>query len=281
MALYGSYGNSRYPTPPQKNYSLQSFPNDLVAPGRNFYTELTFMTYAPSQQLTATSIKKYIPTSGGIRLPIPRKINDTQTLSWSPESATSAGASVLGLGGGTLGSAGKVFGAGMGISVNPLLFMTFQKPNYKEHSLSWSLIPSTEQESYTLRDIINYLKKNSLPTQDLAGAVYKYPNILYIKLAPSEVFTMTFRPCAVTSVNVDYTGAGAPSFFRNGAPTVVNLTINLTEIQLWDQTNYEGGEGINLVNSTTNVVLGALEAAKNGLTEFSKNVSDLFIPPGQ
>ena len=53
---------------------------------------------------------------------------------------------------------------------------------------------------------------------------------------------MKFRPCAVNGVSVDYTGAGVPSFFKNGAPTVINLTLQLTEIQLWDQTNYTGGE---------------------------------------
>jgi len=276
MALYGSYGNSRYPTPPKKQYNLKSFPNDLVAPGRNFYTELTFMTYNVTQQLTAT--RKLTPV-GGIRLPIPKKLNDVQTLSWSAESGTSAAASILGggLSGRATGAASALVSVGSaaaGISVNPLLFMTFQKPNYKEHSLSWALMPSTEQESKTIVDIVNYLKFNSLPRQDLGGAVYVYPNILYVKLYPNDIFTMTFRPCAVTSVQVDYTGSGTPSFFKNGAPTVVNLSLNLTEIQLWDQTNYDGGQGISVFNNST--LNSSIDLAKNALNSFNKGVSDFF-----
>jgi hypothetical protein len=271
MALYGSYGYN-YPTPPKKTLSYKSFPNDLTAPGRNFYTELTFMTYNVRQQMTASAL--FTP-SGGVRLPIPRKLNDVQTLSWSPESGTSAAASILagGLGGRAMATAsalGGIGGAVAGVAVNPLLFMTFQKPNYKEHSLSWSLMPNTEQESRTIVDIVNYLKFNSLPRQDFGGALYRYPNILFVKLYPNDLFTMTFRPCAVTSVSVDYTGAGTPSFFKNGAPVVVNIGLNLTEIQLWDQTNYDGGPGISLTNNDT------INWAAQAWTDLSKGVSDFF-----
>ena len=274
MAIYGSYGTIRYPTPPKKQYNFKSFPNDLVAPGRNFYTELTFMTYNVSQQLTAT--RKLNPT-GGVRLPIPKKLNDVQTLSWSPESPVSAAASMLmgGLGnklGATISGVNAVGSALAGISVNPLLFMTFQKPNYKEHSLSWTLMPSTEQESRTIVEIVNYLKFNSLPRQDVGGLIYRYPNILYVRLFPSEMFTMSFRPCAVTSVQVDYTGSGTPSFFKNGAPTVVNLNLSLTEIQLWDQTNYNGQQGVSFIEDIKPAVSNAWNSFEKGYNDFIKNL---------
>jgi hypothetical protein len=244
MAIFGSLGN--FPFPPTKRISYKSFPNDLVSEEREFYTELTFMSYNVRQQLTSSALM--LPL-GGVRLPIPRKINDVQTLVWSAESATTAAigiarsiAPTLTAVGGVIAQAG---GAAAGMKLNPLLFMTFQKPNYKEHNLSWSFIPSTEQESNTIVDIINYLKFNSLPKQSYGGAIYEYPNILAVKLFP-DTFTMRFRPCAVLGVQVDYTGAGTPSFFKNGAPTVINLTIQLQEIQLWDQTNYEGQAGVSV-----------------------------------
>jgi len=34
-------------------------------------------------------------------------------------------------------------------------------------------------------------------------------------------------------VQVDYNGSGTPSFFKSGAPTIINLTLQLKEIQLW------------------------------------------------
>jgi hypothetical protein len=59
-------------------------------------------------------------------------------------------------------------------------------------------------------------------------------------MLPDEM-GMHFKNCAIISVQVDFTGAGAPSFFRGtNRPTVVNLTLQLKEIQLWDQTDYTG-----------------------------------------
>ena len=264
MSILGSFGYN-YPLPPRRSFSYKTFPNDLVTNERNFYTELTFITYSAEQQLTATPLE--IPVGGGVRLPIPKKLNDVQTVVWSAQSMLSDGAGILGSMVGSKITAG-VNAAKMGVSaasglqINPLLFMTFQKPNYKEHTLSWSLSPSTEQESNTLVDIIKYLKFNSLPKQDAGGAVYKYPNILMVKLFPKDDFTMKFRPCAVNGVSVDYNGSGVPSFFKNGAPTVVNLTLQLTEIQLWDQTNYVGGEGIGLGDLADQIKTG-LEKFKN------------------
>ena len=271
MSIFGSFGYN-YPLPPRKSFSFRTFPNDLMRStdkNKNFYTELTFVSYSVQQQLTATALT--IPEGGGIRLPIPKKLNDVQTLVWSPESGTSAAAGILGgmisSSAAAAGSAIKTFGgAYLGYAVNPLLFMTFQKPNYKEHSLSWSFTPNTEQESNTLVDIINYLKFNSLPKQVLGGGIYEYPNILFVKLFPDDTFTMRFRPCAVNGVSVDYNGAGVPSFFKNGAPTVVNLTLQLTEIQLWDQTNYTGSKGTTPSDALETVRTTLRDAIREGLS---------------
>jgi len=229
---------------------------------------LTFVSYSAQQQLTATPLA--IPEGGGIRLPIPRKLNDVQTVVWSSGSIYSDAAGVLStLAGKTATTAFNTAKMGVsaasGYSVNPLLFMTFQKPNYKEHSLSWSFTPNTEQESNTLVDIINYLKFNSLPKQVLGGGIYEYPNILFVRLFPKDEFTMKFRPCAVNGVSVDYNGAGVPSFFKNGAPTVVNLTLQLTEIQLWDQTNYTGGKGTTPADALETARTTIRDAIREGL----------------
>jgi hypothetical protein len=263
MPVYGSFGYN-FPTPPRKSIVYNSFPNDLVAPGRNFYTEITFMSYNVNQQLTSTRL--FTPT-GGIRLPIPRKLNDTQTLVWNAVSGTSAAAGLLGsfLPNATriAQSVATMGSAFAGAAVNPLLFMTFDRPNYKDHTLSWSLAPNTEAESRTIVQIVNNLKFNSLPRQDLGGAVLRYPNIAFVKLYPDDMFTMTFRPCAVTGVSVDYTGAGSPTFFKNGAPAVVNLNLSLQEIQLWDQTNYNGEEGV--INSYVQSAMSSIGNFFGGL----------------
>jgi hypothetical protein len=127
--------------------------------------------------------------------------------------------------------------------------MFFQRPNYKEFSFSWTFAPVNQRESRTLADIINQFKSNSLPT--FGGAFMGYPNIALMRIHPGDVFgNLKFKPCAITSVLVDYSPAG-PSFFSdasinnatgrsNGAPTLVNLTVNFKEIQLWDRNEITG-----------------------------------------
>ena len=256
------------PTKPKTNLDYYSFPNDLVSDGRQFCMDIQFMDYDPSLTtvgLFATSLAPYFPSaaykpSGGITLPIPKKLNDIQTVVWQATSATQVGTTVASLAagfagrlGGLTGAAANLVGTGAdlvgalvpgGLAVNPHLFMLFQSPTFKEYTLSWSLAPKNEQESLTLAKIIDYFKFNMLPAKagggDLtSGMLLNYPSIAMIKMYPNDLFTFRFKPCAVKSVQVDYTGSGSPSFFkRTGAPTMVNFTILIQEIQYNIKDNY-------------------------------------------
>ena len=269
MPLYNNQSISNIPLPPRTGKSSMSFPNDLVVGSRNFYTSFHFMDYnsttnfgsalsgaasiindvynavtGRNTQLLSTS---YTP-SGSVRLPIPKKLNDIQTVVWDQISATSLAGSAIssginGLGGqnasniaGAIAAGGTALGPGVGLTINPLLFMTFKSPTFKEHTLNWVFTPNNEAESNSIRDIVNFFKFNMLPESSVG--FYKYPSICFIQIYPSSAFTFKFKPCAVTSVQVDYTGGGGPSFYKNGAPTVVNFTVQLKEIELWTKNNY-------------------------------------------
>ena len=253
---------SNFPRRPNRQLRNDTIPEDLLAEGRNLFTQIQFVGYSSSTvsilnnainlpfsrfPLQSTGV---VTPVGGMALPIPKKINEAQVLSWSEVSATKTGvafAAGLARGGlstalqGAFGSLGQVGSALLGVQVNPYLFMVFQQPNFKDFSFSWTFAPKNARESQALSDIITQFKGNSLPT--LSGLVMDYPNVALIRLLPNDVFgNLLFKPCVVTSVIVDYTGAG-PSFFKsspnnsrsNGAPTVVNLTVNFKEIQLWDR----------------------------------------------
>jgi hypothetical protein len=127
-----------------------------------------------------------------------------------------------------------------GNAVNPFQFMMFKRPGFKEHTLQWSLAPNTQQESDTLKKIINRCKKAALPSPSggFAPGLVKYPEIAMVSFKPDK-YLYKLKPCAIISVQVDYTGAGMPSFFKSGAPTIVNLTLQLKELQLWSQDNYQ------------------------------------------
>lgn len=258
---------SNFPTRPEKRIATNYLPEDLLASGRNLYTEIQFVAYSFGYQTFGTGLSGILSNAGvfsgtggvarptgGMVLPIPKRVNEAQTLTWEEESATRVAASIGSLVAGPASAAGAAATGGLGsfasalsgLQINPYLFMYFQRPNYKEFSFTWTFAPNNARESASLANIINQFKANSLPT--FGFTFMGYPNIALIKLHPSDMLgNLQFKPCAVTSVLVDYTGAG-PSFFKrspgnsesSGAPTVVNLTVNFKEIQLWDRNEITG-----------------------------------------
>lgn len=257
MAIFNNTKNSNIPKKPSASYVNHTFPGDLLSTGRNFCTQIQFIKYDGLSMTALSNMSSglgLVPT-GGITLPLPKAINETQTISWEAASAASQAASIASsisnIGGGTrLGqvvakftSAASTIAEGQaGVSgrrPSPFLWMLFKQPNFKEHQLMWTFTPNNEKESNTLVEIINTFKKNSLPGTEAFGTILTYPNIAIIKFFPDDNYTFKFKPCAVMYVNVDYSGGGTPSFFKNGAPTIVNLTVTLKEIELWTQDNYD------------------------------------------
>lgn len=223
-----------FPKPLDRKESTSNlvFPADLVygkAPtGRNFYTQIQFVDYKVTQQMNMFGA--YAIPTGGIKLPIPLKINDNLTLHWSAVSFTSQ---ILGgVSGGALGLLAQAGGIASGLALNPLMFLQFQRPEYRQFSLSWVLSPRNEKESIAIKNIITRCKKAASPTYGMF--LMGYPLVALIKMYPNDIFGhMVFKPCVITSVQVNYTGAPTPSFHKNGAPTMVTLTLNLMEMQFW------------------------------------------------
>lgn len=226
-----------FPQPPQRNFDQKCFPNDLINGDRRFCTNITLMDYSPSMQFNSMA---NMFAGGEYKLPLPRNITDIESIVWGENDAVSTGiniASAFGVGGSSLtqaaGGAADALSAATGKQLNPLYFMVYKRPAYKEFRFTWTLAPSTQQESDTLKDIIIKLKKAALPSQDGGmGVIMKYPQIAMISFEPSD-YLFKLKPCAIQSVQVEYAPAG-PSFFKNSkAPTMINLGLSLKEIQLW------------------------------------------------
>ena len=243
---------SPLPSPPRPpGIQLAKHPSDLFDGEGGFFTQIHFMPYNAfmwgASEDTLQNIKSII-------LPIPAKLNDVQTVVWTPEglmpniSASSmsqfvlsermaTGMALLGLATTTL----KAISIGTGLQLNPLLWMMFKSPDFKKFVFEWHFTPVEEKESEDLVKIINHIKIQSLPGE-LTPYLWKYPSIAYIKFYPDEKFTFKMKPCAVTHVDVDYTAANMPSFFKNGAPTAIRLRIAVVETKLWTKDNYDKKE---------------------------------------
>lgn len=159
--------------------------------------------------------------------------------------AAGAGASVT-------SQAANVLSALTGITTNPFQTVLFKAPHFRTHRFSWRLVPKSYDESERLREIIETFRFHSLPGISAAGGVFfSYPEILEVNFRPSDKFLYKFKPCVVESISINY-APNNPSFNRSSlAPTAVQFSINLQEIEIWTKADYlrnqQGGLGGQLV----------------------------------
>jgi hypothetical protein len=244
--------NPNIPSPPTPSgYAQAVFPSDLLSykpnatgtaatssPGAGtsnassgFYTNIQFVPSGSVPNMSVAGVSSsggMASPTGGVYLPLPLRINDIELAVWQdaslldfvPSIATEA-----------IRIVGKVSPGGP-VTLNPFLFMLYKQPAFREFVFNWQLAPNNQQESQTLQQILYYFKTAALPEYTAGGVALDYPYLAQIKLNPSQ-FLFDFKPCVIVSVEIEFAGSGAaPSFFYDGAPTIVNLTAHFKEIEI-------------------------------------------------
>ena len=239
---------------------LLMFPLDIRKQNNNnYYMSLKFVKYTKR----AISDRKTIVNKGEIILPIPNQLNDTTSLNYENKdlgpilgsfaeafTASSLSASErisMGLEGVAAGAAERLLSAVpggsnvlnaasavSGYAINPFMTVVFKNPSFKTHSFSWKFYPKTPEESIMLTRIVQTIKYHMLPgLVTSSGVLFEYPEMVNIKIYPSESNLYQFKPCVVKSLNVNYAPSGGPSFFKNSlaAPTGIELRMELQEIE--------------------------------------------------
>jgi hypothetical protein len=122
-----------------------------------------------------------------------------------------------------------------GMATNPHLALTFDGVDLKNHSFEWTLAPRDPSESESLARISKKIKQSILPTYATGtGRSYlKYPNAVDIFFLGTEARHLYyFKRAMVSSFTSDYAGAGSPAFLEGGAPAVVKMSMEVTEMDI-------------------------------------------------
>lgn len=130
-----------------------------------------------------------------------------------------------------------------GQAVNPRETLAFEGVNLRTHQFNWDLYPSNQQDSDRIRQIINTFKRRVLPTtESIAGiskAFLNYPSVVETRLIGiNREDYMKFKPAMVTNFSVDYGAGGNMSFMKGGRPAGVNLSLQLTELEIETSDDY-------------------------------------------
>ena len=129
-----------------------------------------------------------------------------------------------------------------GQTINPRETLAFEGVNLRTHQFNWDLYPSNEGDSERIREIVQMIKRNSLPgVSSIAGipkAFLQYPSTVDMYLiGVNREHYMKFKTSMINSFTVDY-GANGMAFMKGGKPASVNLSIQLTELEIETAEDY-------------------------------------------
>lgn len=130
-------------------------------------------------------------------------------------------------------------------AVNPQAQLLYKGPQYRKYQIPVALRPRNKTESRNCLAIISAFRLASSPTAPVGTGVlgatigpgtsftFGYPHLAQfnINFMKTDSLTTLYRSkaCSIDSVSVDY-GGQKMTFFEDGVPTEMNLTIQLTEV---------------------------------------------------
>jgi hypothetical protein len=134
-----------------------------------------------------------------------------------------------------------------GSAPNPHVTALFRGVGLKTHNFSWKLAPRKKPETGALSEIINTLRGSMLPQRADFNLVLKYPDEVDIYIGGTQGQTdqykghlYHFKRAVIRNMTTNFAPDGTPSFFAGtGAPTAVNLTLDLLETTIHTRQDYE------------------------------------------
>ena len=157
--------------------------------------------------------------------------------------------------------AGKAFGAdGSAIRPNTLLGrsrgeilnqnleLLFDSVNLRSFPFAVTFSPRNKKESLRVKHIIRALKssmaaKKGIDQVGQGGFFLKAPDVFHLKYlhnGKEHPFLNSFKHCALTGMNVNYTNTGTFSSYSDGTPVSIQLNMTFKELNPIYQEDYEG-----------------------------------------
>jgi hypothetical protein len=268
------------------SFDVLAFPSDTP----KYYMTLNLAAYHRTDINVIGSLNIY----GSIRLPLPTQIVDGYNIAWDTRALGWAGALTAsaidsfrqgniaaGLAQGVapvglnalqgianqnlarpfvnaLENSADAIGSVVGSAPNRFMTVVFDGPQYKEHTLSWRLVPRTPVESEQIRRLVKKLNNAASPFvktvafgSTLGSILWGYPDIVIASYSPNPKYLMKFKPAVIRRISANYAPAGIPTFYHNSAagneqvnaPEGIDLSISLLELEFWLGNENRGQDG--------------------------------------
>ena len=147
-------------------------------------------------------------------------------------------------------SASSVIARSTGQILNNNLELLFQGVNLRTFPFSVTFSPRNYEETERVRLIIRYLKqsmsaKTGTGGGSASGIFLKSPDVFslrYMHNGGDHPFLNSFKLCALTGMNVNYTSAGTYASYSDGTPVNIRLNMTFKELNPVYAEDYDGGD---------------------------------------
>ena len=155
------------------------------------------------------------------------------------------------------GGLDKLFGTNLkgianqagGYAMNPQLQVLFRGIGFRQFQFDFVLTPYSQEESETIKNIIEKFKMASAPeispngafSQGLFMKVPDYFDIKFLYKGVENLKVNRIGESVLTNVNVDYAGAGTWATHNDGSPVQIKLTLQFIETVIIDKNKIKEG----------------------------------------
>lgn len=132
-----------------------------------------------------------------------------------------------------------------GIAVDPHFDLLFTGVQPRQFTFEFKMAPRNPTEAQMVASIVRVFKMYSAPVRRDSSGKARYwdlPCYFNIEYWNSDK-THKIKPCALTSIGVNYTGSGDNHTFYDGYPIQTDLTLTFIESSLLTRSDFESGDG--------------------------------------
>ena len=130
--------------------------------------------------------------------------------------------------------------------INKNVELLFSGVQLRTFNFSFDMSPRDEKEAEVIKQIIFELKKRMAPKADRDKMGFlNSPDVFriaYKKGRAEHPFLNSFKTCALTQMNVNYTGSGTYSTYHNGVPVHLNMSLSFKELNPIYAEDYDPSE---------------------------------------
>ena len=126
--------------------------------------------------------------------------------------------------------------------IDPGYFQNYNGSTPRSFTMAYTLIPQSQKEAQTIKDIILWFKQYSSPTFVENTPLMGAPFVFNISFAGNQYISDMFKmdKCVLTGISVDYASDGSFMLFKDGFPKQIGLALNFAEVELKYAQEYAG-----------------------------------------